>query len=73
MGSVDLYRTSGHWAHYKEDMFVPMEMDNEELVLRPMSCPHHMMVYKTKLRSYRDLPIDMQSKLSNIALKHQVL
>ena len=57
MGSVDLYRTSGHWAHYQEDMFVPMEMDNEELVLRPMSCPHHMMVYKTKLRSYRDLPI----------------
>ncbi len=57
LGSVDLYRTSGHWSHYKEDMFVPMEMDNEELVLRPMSCPHHMMVYKTKLRSYRDLPI----------------
>ncbi|MFR9294729.1 MAG: TGS domain-containing protein [Turicibacter sanguinis] len=48
MGSVDLYRTSGHWAHYQEDMFVPMEMDNEELVLRPMSCPHLMMVYKTK-------------------------
>ena len=57
MGSVDLYRTSGHWSHYQEDMFVPMEMDNEELVLRPMSCPHHMTVYKTKLRSYRDLPI----------------
>ncbi|HAX72717.1 MAG TPA: threonine--tRNA ligase [Firmicutes bacterium] len=57
MGSVDLYRTSGHWSHYQEDMFVPMEMDNEELVLRPMSCPHHMTIYKTKLRSYRDLPI----------------
>ncbi|MGL4336557.1 MAG: threonine--tRNA ligase [Turicibacter sp.] len=57
MGSVDLYKTSGHWDHYQEDMFVPMIMDNEELVLRPMSCPHHMMVYKHKLRSYRDLPI----------------
>jgi threonyl-tRNA synthetase len=57
IGSVDLYKTSGHWAHYKDDMFVPMEMDNEELVLRPMSCPHHMMVYQSKMRSYRDLPI----------------
>lgn len=57
IGSVDLYKTSGHWAHYKDDMFVPMEMDHEELVLRPMSCPHHMMVYGSKMRSYRDLPI----------------
>lgn len=57
MGSVDLYKTSGHWAHYREDMYVPMEMENEQLVLRPMSCPHHMIVYKTQLRSYRDLPI----------------
>lgn len=57
MGSSDLYKTSGHWDHYKDDMFTPMEMENEELVLRPMSCPHHMMVYKTKIRSYRDLPI----------------
>lgn len=57
MGSVDLYKTSGHWDHYREDMFVPMDMDNESLVLRPMSCPHHMMIFKNKLRSYRDLPI----------------
>lgn len=57
LGSVELYKISGHWEHYKEDMFPPMEMDNEELVLRPMNCPHHMMVYKSDMRSYRDLPI----------------
>ncbi|GIN60188.1 threonine--tRNA ligase 1 [Robertmurraya siralis] len=57
MGSVELYKTSGHWAHYVEDMFPPMEMDNEQLVLRPMNCPHHMMVYKQGIHSYRELPI----------------
>jgi threonyl-tRNA synthetase len=57
MGSKDLYVTSGHWDHYQEDMFPPMEMDNETLVLRPMNCPHHMMVYKSAMRSYRDLPL----------------
>ncbi|WP_340081960.1 threonine--tRNA ligase [Terribacillus sp. FSL K6-0262] len=57
LGSVDLYKTSGHWDHYKDDMFPPMEMDNEDLVLRPMNCPHHMMVYKNELHSYRSLPI----------------
>ncbi|PZD94324.1 threonine--tRNA ligase [Paenibacillus sambharensis] len=57
MGSVELYKISGHWEHYQEDMFPPMQMDNEELVLRPMNCPHHMMVYKSAMRSYRDLPI----------------
>ncbi|QCT75145.1 threonine--tRNA ligase [Macrococcoides canis] len=57
MGSVDLYKTSGHWDHYQEDMFPPMEMENEALVLRPMNCPHHMMVYKNKPHSYRELPI----------------
>nr|WP_127587957.1 threonine--tRNA ligase [Paenibacillus koleovorans] len=57
MGSVELYKISGHWDHYQEDMFPKMEMDNEELVLRPMNCPHHMMVYKSDMRSYRDLPI----------------
>ena len=57
LGSVDLYKTSGHWDHYKEDMFPVMKMDNEELVLRPMNCPHHMLVYKNKPHSYRDLPI----------------
>lgn len=56
LGSKELYVTSGHWDHYQEDMFPPMEMDNETLVLRPMNCPHHMMVYKSAMRSYRDLP-----------------
>ncbi len=57
LGSVDLYKTSGHWDHYKEDMFPMMKMDNEELVLRPMNCPHHMVMFKNKMHSYRDLPI----------------
>jgi threonyl-tRNA synthetase len=57
LGSVDLYKTSGHWDHYQDDMFPPMKMDNEDLVLRPMNCPHHMMVYKNALHSYRELPI----------------
>lgn len=57
MGSVDLYKTSGHWDHYQEDMFPVMEMDNEQLVLRPMNCPHHMMIYKNGIHSYRELPI----------------
>ena len=47
LGSKDLYETSGHWDHYQDGMFPPMEMDNETLVLRPMNCPHHMMIYKT--------------------------
>ncbi|WP_040981812.1 threonine--tRNA ligase [Oceanobacillus jeddahense] len=57
LGNVDLYKTSGHWDHYQEDMFPTMEMDNEELVLRPMNCPHHMMVFKNQLWSYRNLPV----------------
>ncbi|WP_342044686.1 threonine--tRNA ligase [Bacillus sp. OTU530] len=57
MGSVELYKTSGHWDHYQDGMFPPMEMDNEQLVLRPMNCPHHMMVYKHDIHSYRELPI----------------
>lgn len=57
LANVDLYKTSGHWDHYKEDMFPVMKMDNEEMVLRPMNCPHHMLVYKNKMHSYRDLPI----------------
>lgn len=57
LANVELYKISGHWNHYNEDMFPVMEMDNEELVLRPMNCPHHMMVYKSEMRSYRDLPI----------------
>jgi threonyl-tRNA synthetase len=57
LANVELYKISGHWEHYSEDMFPKMAMDNEELVLRPMNCPHHMMVYKSDMRSYRDLPV----------------
>ena len=57
LANVELYKTSGHWDHYKDDMFPPMKLDNEEIVLRPMNCPHHMLIFKNKTRSYRDLPI----------------
>ncbi|WP_102274310.1 threonine--tRNA ligase [Cytobacillus massiliigabonensis] len=57
LGSVELYKTSGHWGHYQDGMFPIMDMDNEQLVLRPMNCPHHMMVYKNSIHSYRELPI----------------
>lgn len=57
VGTVDLYKTSGHWDHYKENMFPSMKVDEEEFVLRPMNCPHHMLVYKNKLHSYKELPI----------------
>ena len=57
VGTVDLYKTSGHWDHYKENMFPMMKVDDEEFVLRPMNCPHHMLIYANKLHSYRDLPI----------------
>ncbi|MFB5662952.1 threonine--tRNA ligase [Alteribacillus sp. HJP-4] len=57
LGSSELYKTSGHWDHYQDDMFPPMEMDNETLVIRPMNCPHHMMVYKSQMHSYRNLPV----------------
>ena len=67
LGSVELYKISGHWDHYHEDMFPPMQMDNEELVLRPMNCPHHMMVYKSEMRSYRDLPL----RIGELGLMHR--
>lgn len=57
VGNVELYKTSGHWDHYKENMFPAMELDGEAFVLRPMNCPHHMMIYSNKLHSYKDLPI----------------
>ena len=57
VGTVDLYKTSGHWDHYKDNMFPSMKVDEEEFVLRPMNCPHHMLVYSNDLHSYRDLPI----------------
>jgi threonyl-tRNA synthetase len=67
LGSVDLYKTSGHWDHYQDGMFPKMEMDNEELVLRPMNCPHHMMVYKNEIHSYRKLPI----RIAELGLMHR--
>lgn len=57
LATTELYKTSGHWDHYKDDMFPIMQMENEALVLRPMNCPHHMLIYKNELHSYRDLPI----------------
>lgn len=57
LAKVELYKTSGHWEHYQHDMFPPMKMGNEELVLRPMNCPHHFMMYKQKRHSYRELPL----------------
>lgn len=63
IGSVNLYKTSGHWAHYRDDMFPVMKLDEEEYVLRPMNCPHHMIMYKNNLHSYRELPI----KIAEIA------
>ena len=67
MGSKDLYITSGHWEHYQEDMFPPMEMDHETMVLRPMNCPHHMMVYKNERHSYRELPI----RIAELGMMHR--
>ncbi|WP_281975896.1 threonine--tRNA ligase [Halobacillus litoralis] len=67
LGSVDLYKTSGHWDHYQDDMFPTMEMDNEDLVLRPMNCPHHMMVYKNQLYSYRNLPV----RIAELGMMHR--
>ena len=57
VGTVDLYKTSGHWDHNKENMFPVMELEEDRFVLRPMNCPHHMMIYANQLHSYRDLPI----------------
>lgn len=67
LGSAELYKTSGHYYHYKDDMFPPMKMDNEELFLRPMNCPHHMMVYKQKLWSYRQLPV----RIAELGMMHR--
>ncbi|MDT6582575.1 threonine--tRNA ligase [Enterococcus faecium] len=68
MGDVELYKTSGHWDHYQEDMFPPMDMgDGEMLVLRPMNCPHHMKVYKNTIHSYRELPI----RIAELGMMHR--
>ncbi|HEX4039521.1 MAG TPA: threonine--tRNA ligase [Acidobacteriaceae bacterium] len=57
LAKVDLYKRSGHWEHYHDDMFPPMDLETEQMVLRPMNCPHHILVYESKLHSYRDLPV----------------
>ncbi|UXV36122.1 threonine--tRNA ligase [Staphylococcus sp. IVB6181] len=68
MANVDLYKTSGHWDHYQDDMFPPMKLDEtEEMVMRPMNCPHHMMIYKNKPHSYRELPI----RLAELGTMHR--
>ena len=68
LASVDLYKTSGHWDHYREDMFPIMDMgDGEEFVLRPMNCPHHIQVYKHHVHSYRELPI----RIAEIGMMHR--
>ena len=63
LGNVELYKTSGHWAHYKDDMFPKMDVDDESYVLRPMNCPHHMVMFRSQLHSYKELPI----KIAEIA------
>jgi len=67
IGTLDLYRISGHLSHYNEDMFQPFKAGNEEFILKPMSCPHHIAVYRQKQRSYRELPL----RYSEHALQHR--
>lgn len=67
MANSDLYKTSGHWDHYQDDMFPPMTVGNEDLVLRPMNCPHHMMIYKNEKHSYRELPI----RIAELGMMHR--
>ena len=57
VGKKELYETSGHWEHFRENMFPPIELEHESLVLKPMNCPHHILIYASELRSYRDLPL----------------
>jgi threonyl-tRNA synthetase len=59
LAKVDLYVRSGHWEHYHEDMFPPMQLEHEQMVLRPMNCPHHILIYESKRRSYRELPVKL--------------
>lgn len=67
LANVELYKISGHWEHYHEDMYPTMKVDQEELVLRPMNCPHHMQVYKSRMRSYRDLPV----RIAELGMMHR--
>ncbi|NLN50729.1 MAG: threonine--tRNA ligase [Acholeplasmataceae bacterium] len=68
LANAELYKTSGHWDHYQDSMFPPMEMsDGEMVVVRPMTCPHHMLIYKNELRSYRDLPL----RIAELGMMHR--
>ncbi|TWT16621.1 threonine--tRNA ligase [Streptococcus sp. sy010] len=68
LANVNLYKTSGHWDHYRDDMFPPMDMgEGEHLVLRPMNCPHHIQVYKNHVHSYRELPI----RIAELGMMHR--
>lgn len=67
LARVDLYKISGHWDHYRDNMYPPMKVDDEELVLRPMNCPHHIMIYKQKPHSYRELPL----RIAELGLMHR--
>ena len=67
LASTELYKISGHWDHYHEDMFPTMKLEDEEYVLRPMNCPHHMMIYKNEMRSYRDLPL----RIAELGMMHR--
>lgn len=68
MANVNLYKTSGHWQHYKDSMFPPMDLgDGEMLVLRPMNCPHHMEIYKNSVHSYKEFPI----RIAELGMMHR--
>ncbi|MCF0228053.1 MAG: threonine--tRNA ligase, partial [Malacoplasma sp.] len=67
LGTTNLYKTSGHWDHYRENMFTPFKVDNEEFVLKPMNCPHEIMVYKQKPHSYRELPF----RIAEFGIQHR--
>src|SRR5699024_11617453 len=67
LGNTELYKKSDYLDYYEDDMFPSMEMDNEELILRPMNCPHHMMIYKNELYSYRNLPV----RIAELGMMHR--
>ena len=57
LGKRELYEISGHWSHYGHDMFPPMDVGGEQMVLRPSLCPHHALIYRSRAHSYRELPL----------------
>ena len=67
LGTTELYKISGHWDHYRENMFTPFKVENEEFVLKPMNCPHHIIVYKQKPHSYQELPY----RIAEFGIQHR--